>query len=164
VIRQSKVRPRNVVVDKGVQFWCRGFKSWCRQKQIKPRFGAVGRRGSVALVERLIRTLKEEFIASLIVPGLRREFQRDLDCIVTWYNGHRPHASLSGMTPNEVYHRRKPANRKPRLEPRSRFPRGSPCAEPQARVKGKCGERFNLHVRFHAGRKQLPIVALRKSA
>jgi hypothetical protein len=39
-----------------------------------------------------------------------------------------------------------------------------PCAEPQARVKGRCGARFTLHVRFHAGHKQLPIVTLRKTA
>jgi hypothetical protein len=31
-------------------------------------------------------------------------------------------------------------------------------------VKGKCGARFTLHVRFHAGQKQLPIVMLRQVA
>jgi hypothetical protein len=31
-------------------------------------------------------------------------------------------------------------------------------------VKGKCGARFKLHVRFHAGHKQLPVVTLRKAA
>jgi hypothetical protein len=72
--------------------------------------------------------------------------------------------SLDGQTPNEVYHRRRPANRKPRLEPRAMLPRGSPCAAPQAGVKGNCGARFTLHVRFHGGRKQLPIVTLRRAA
>jgi hypothetical protein len=115
-------------------------------------------------VERLIRTLKEEFLPRLIVPGRRQEFQRALDSYVRWFNAHRPHASLGGQTPNEVYHRRKPANRKPRLEPRAKWPRGSPCAEPQARVKGKCGAKITLHVRFHAGRKQLPVVTLRRAA
>ena len=163
-IRKAKAKPRSIVVDKGKQFWCRGFKSWCRGRKIKPRFGAVGRRGSVALVERLIRTLKEEFLPGLIVPGRRQEFQRALDSYVRWFNAHRPHASLGGQTPNEVYFRRKPANRKPRLEPRAKWPRGSPCAEPQARVKGKCGAKIALHVRFHAGRKQLPVVTLRRAA
>jgi putative transposase len=160
----TKIKPRSIVVDKGKQFWCRGFKAWCRCRKIKPRFGAVGRRGSVALVERLIRTLKGELLLGLIVPGLRAGFQRELERFVTWYNGHRPHSSLGGQTPNEVYYRRKPSNRKPRLEPRAKLPRGSPCAEPQARVKGKCGARFTLHVRFHAGRKQLPGVTLRRAA
>jgi hypothetical protein len=31
-------------------------------------------------------------------------------------------------------------------------------------VKGKCGAKFSLHVRFHGGRRQLPIVTLRRAA
>jgi hypothetical protein len=112
----------------------------------------------------MIRTMKEESLAGLIVPGLRQEFQRDLERFITWFNAFRPHSSLGGQTPNEVYFRRQPANRKSRLEPRAKWPRGSPCAAPQARVKGKCGARFTLHIRFHAGRKQLPVVTLRKAA
>ncbi len=111
-----------------------------------------------------LSTLNYEFLPGLIVPGLRQPFQRELECFVTWFNGFRPHASLEGQTPNEVYFRRQPANRKPRLEPRARLPRGSPCAQPQARMKGKCGAKIALHVRFHAGRKQLPAVRLRKVA
>jgi putative transposase len=164
VLCKAKAKPRSIVVDKGKQFWCRGFKAWCRGRKIKPRYGAVGRRGSVALVERLIRTVKEEFLPGLIVPGRRQEFQRELERFVTWFNGFRPHSSLGGQTPNEVYHRRKPANCKPRLEPRAKWPRGSPCAEPRARVEGKCGVKISLHVRFHAGRKQLPVVTLRRAA
>jgi len=56
------------------------------------------------------------------------------------------------------------ANRKPRMEPRAKWPRGSPCAEPQARVKGKCGTKLVLHVRLHAGRHLLPVVTRRKVA
>jgi hypothetical protein len=37
-------------------------------------------------------------------------------------------------------------------------------AEPHIRVMGKCGAKLKLSVRFHAGRKQLPIVRLRKVA
>jgi transposase InsO family protein len=163
-IRCIGCKPRYLVVDKGVQFWCRGFKSWCRRRGIRPRFGAVGQRGSVALIERLIRTLKDEFTAQLIVPVRRRDFQRQLESFAVWFNGYRPHAALDGGTPNEVYHGRRPANRKPRLEPRAKLPRGSPCALPQARVRGRCGANFALHVRYHASHKQLPIVTLRRAA
>jgi hypothetical protein len=48
-IHKAKSKPRTLVVDKGRQFWCRGFKSWSRRHDIRPRFGAVGRRGSIAL-------------------------------------------------------------------------------------------------------------------
>jgi hypothetical protein len=57
-----------------------------------------------------------------------------------------------------------PPNRKPRFEPRSLWPRGSPCAKPWALVKGKPGVRIELHVEFKSGRKHLPIVGLRRAA
>jgi hypothetical protein len=87
-----------------------------------------------------------------------------LESFVTWFNAFRPHSSLDGRTPSEVYFRRQPANRKPRLEPRAKWSRAAPGTQPHARVKVKCGMSFSLHVRFHAGHKQLPVVTLRRAA
>ena len=72
--------------------------------------------------------------------------------------------TLNGKTPNEVYFRRRPANRRPRTEPRRRWPRASPCARPQTLVAGQPGDRFRLQVDFNAGRKHLPVVLLRRAA
>jgi hypothetical protein len=83
---------------------------------------------------------------------------------VEWYNESRPHTWLGGKTPNEVYHGTFPANRRPRFEPRSRWPRGSPCAKPWALVRGSPGAKLTLDVTFHAGRKYLPIVTLKRAA
>jgi transposase InsO family protein len=163
-IRLVGTKPRYLVVDKGVQFWSRGFKSWCRRRGIRPRFGAIGQSGSLALIERLIRTLKSEFTSHLILPIRRNVFQRQLESFAVWFNGYRPHLGLGGQTPKEVYHGRRAANRKPRLEPRASWPRGSPGAMPHANIRGKCGTKFALQVRFHAGQKQLPIVTLRRAA
>jgi hypothetical protein len=66
--------------------------------------------------------------------------------------------------PNEVYHHRFPAKRRPRYEPRSRWPRGSPCARPWALARNGPGARLELDLVFHAGRKHLPIVAIRRAA
>ncbi len=44
---------------------------------------------------------------------------------------------------------------------RARWPRSAPCASPQAPVAGNCGARIRIGVRYHWGRKHLPIVALR---
>jgi hypothetical protein len=55
-------------------------------------------------------------------------------------------------------------NRKPRIEPRSRWPRGSPCAQPHALVAGKPGARFHVEVEHVDGRPALPIVRLRRAA
>jgi transposase InsO family protein len=51
--------PRYIVCDKGPQFWCPGFKRWCKRHKIKPpRYGAVGKHGSIAVIERFILTMK----------------------------------------------------------------------------------------------------------
>ena len=93
-----------------------------------------------------------------------RTFQQEVGAIANWYNACRPHTWLGGRTPDEVYYGRYPANRKPRLEPRDRWPRGSPCARPWALVRGKAGARLELEVTFDAGRKHLPIVTISRAA
>jgi hypothetical protein len=40
-----------------------------------------------------------------------------------------------------------PANRRPRIEPRARWPRRLRCARPQTLVTGQLGDRFTLQVR-----------------
>jgi putative transposase len=163
-IRDVGAAPKYLVCDKGPQFWCEGFKRWCRRRNIRPRFGAVGRHGSIAIVERFIRTLKESLARLPLIPLRRSDFRRELALFVDWYNESRPHSTLAGRTPNEVYHRRHPAKRKPRFEPRARWPRGSPCAGAWALVRGKPGARLELDVTFACGHRHLPIVALRRAA
>lgn len=48
---------------------------------------------------------------------------------------------------------RRPACREPRFEPRRRWPRGSPCAGPQAKIQGRCGDPIELRVR-HLSRRR----------
>ncbi len=84
--------------------------------------------------------------------------------LLDWYNQHRPHDTLGGKTPDEVYFHRFPANRRPRLEPRSVWQRGSRCALPHALVAGKPGAQFDLEVEHIAGHAHLPIVRLRRAA
>ena len=127
-IRTAGTTPKHLVVDKGVQFRNAGFKAWCKRKGIQPRFGAIGRHGSIAVVERLILSLKTECLAALLVPYSRDEVMRELQWYGQWHNGSRPHTKLGGRTPDEVYHAKRPANRSPRFEPRPGWPRGSPCA------------------------------------
>ncbi len=162
-IRRAGAKPKYIVCDRGCQFDCAGFRAWCRRRNIRPRFGAIGQHGSIAVVERFILTMKCLLSCLPLVPYRRESFQRELVAIADWYNACRPHTWLGGRTPDEVYHGRYPANRRPRFEPRSRWPRGSPCARPWALIKGKTGERVELEVTFHAGRKHLPVVTLRRA-
>jgi hypothetical protein len=99
-----------------------------------------------------------------MVPTRREALRTELVIVLDWYNQHRPHSTLGGQTPDEVYCQRFPTNRRPRLEPRSGWPRGSPCALPHALVVGKPGARFDMEVVHVAGHAHLPIVRLRRAA
>ena len=44
----------------------------------------------------------------------------EVEAAIRWYNEFRPHTTLGGRAPDEVYFARFPANRKPRFEPRSK--------------------------------------------
>ena len=112
---KAKKPPRYIVCEnRGKQFWTAMPSSWCRRKGIKPRYGAVGKHGSICVVERFILTMKCLLGCLLLVPYRRDAFQRELDAIMQWYNQYRGHTWLGGKTPDEVYHGRFPANRKPR--------------------------------------------------
>jgi transposase InsO family protein len=164
-IRSVGSAPRHLISDKGPQFWpCQAYRGWCRRHDIRPRFGAVGKHGSIAVVERVILTTKQLLGELPSIPTRRRSLRRELAAIFSWYNEHRPNTALAGSTPNEVYFRRRHANRRPRLEPRERWPRRSPCARPQTLVAGQPGDRFRIRVDFHEGRPYLPIVSLRRAA
>ena len=90
--------------------------------------------------------------------------RRELDLLIDWYNQHRPHMTLGGKTPDEVYFHRFPANRRPRIEPRPAWPHGSSCALPHALIAGKSGARFNVQVERFGGHTHLPIVKLQRAA
>jgi transposase InsO family protein len=162
--REEGCQPRHLVTDHGKQFVARAFKRWCSRRGIRQRFGAIGKYGSLAVIERAIRTFKTECTRRLIVPYRLTLMQRELALFVSWYNGHRPHSRFAAATPDEIYHRRRPAGRSPRFEPRPRWPRRSPCASPQALIRGQPGARLLLDVRYLAGRRHLPIVALKRVA
>lgn len=163
-IRAVEAKPRVIVCDRGVQFDCREFRSFCRRRRIEIRYGAVGRYGSIALIERFMRTLKEKLRKLSPTPLEQTAMYRELRLFHEWYNEHRPHEALGGNTPNEVYERRFPQNRRPRHEPRSRWPRGSPCARPWALPRGRPGAELQLEVEYLGGRRHLPIATLRRVA
>ena len=146
LIHQAQATPKCLICDKGKQFWCQGFNAWCKRKDIRPRFGATGQHGSIAVVERFIQTVKVECTRKLLVSLRPQTFGQELAWFSVWYNERRPHTTLGGRTPDEVYFRQRPANRSPRFEPRALWPRSAPCALPQVLVKGQPGVRVELEV------------------
>ena len=160
----AKVKPKYLISDQGSQFWCDAFKAWCKRKGVEPRFGAVGKYGSIAVIERFIRTLKDECTRRITIPLRRDDMRRELIWHFDWYNEHRPHEFIVGRTPNEVYHNRPAANEMPRIEVRPHWPTDASCATPVATIDGKPGQKVVLLVSYHAGRKHLPIVQLKRVA
>jgi len=157
-------QPRHLVSDQGSQFTAREFKCWCRRRGIRQRFGAIGKYGSLAVIEHCIRTIKHECTRRLIlVPYRLAAMEQELTFYFSWYNGHRPHSRL-GATPNEVYHHRSLSAKTPRFEPRPRWPRRSPCASPQTLIRGQPGVALHLAVRYHGGRRHLPTITLKRAA
>ena len=125
-IEKAGAPPKYLICDKASQFWCPEFMGWCDRKGITPRFGAVGKKGSIAVIERFIRSLKRECMREIMVPLCEQAVLRELELFADWYNGNRPHSALAGQTPAEVYRGVEPACQLPRFEPRVRWPRGRP--------------------------------------
>ncbi len=136
--------PKYIVSDMGRQFDFPGYKAWCRPKGIEPRYASTGSLRATAIIERFFLSLKDEWLRRILVPINREALRRELSCYLWWFEHSRPHQGLDGQTPREVYD-------------------GLPVVE-KARPEPKEIARPELIVRFHEGRRQLPIVELRQAA
>ncbi len=159
----SKDRLNLASSGRGTYFDCDHFKSWCKNLNMGLRFGAIGEHGSIARVERFHRNLKDILRQTLISESLEA-FLQQLKDIVDWYNSARPHESLDGCTPDEIFFSLPKANEQPRIEPRPEYPRGSPCASPQAEVQGDPGDPFTVEIEAFRGRRYLPVIRIQRAA
>jgi transposase InsO family protein len=152
---QAGRAPKYTVTDQGVQFGEK-YVDWCACNGVKPRYGAVGERGSIAKIERFMGTLKQEYFRRIVVPYAMAAMHEHAVKFVMWYGEHRPHQGLGGATPNEVYFGRKPACTGSRFEPRARYPAG--------RCQRRRGVRLKLLVSHLNDTGELPIVELQRAA
>ena len=158
IIGDEKAKPKYIISDRGVQFDCKSYRKWCVSHDIKPRYGAVGRHGSIAVTERYHRTMKAELTRRILVPTSYENVDREMKLWRTWYNGSRPHDSLKGRTPDEVYFKQRAANTLPRIEPRAGVTHRTPCAKPRVTFAGRAGAKVHVELSFLEGRRHLPIV------
>jgi len=87
---------------------------------VKQRFGAVGRKGSIALIERLWRTLKDTLGLRLLRPSAAEDLMEKVEMGLAHYSYCRPHQGLGGATPAEAYFGRTPAHLSAIPPPRGR--------------------------------------------
>ena len=149
---------------KGGQFWCEDFQRWCRGKGIDPRYASAGQIGATAVIERFILSWKSEWLRRIQVSFRLAAVRQQISLYLAGYNEYRPSQSLDGRTPHEVHFALNPANKRPRFEPRRRWPKHASCAAPYARVQREKVRRLDLVLQFHGGSRQLPIVELKQAA
>ena len=95
--------PKHLISDQEGVFVGELFAQLLRDWDVKQRFGAVGKHGSIAVTERLIWTLKREWLARVVLirgmdhlGGLLADFE-------LYYNQYRRHQRLHGATPSMMY-------------------------------------------------------------
>jgi len=68
IILQGGAKPKYLISDQEAQFVSDEMHEWCRPKGITQRFGAIGEHGSIAVLERLIQTMKVECTRLILIP------------------------------------------------------------------------------------------------
>jgi transposase InsO family protein len=145
------------ITDQGVQFGDE-YRAWCAEHGVRPRYGAVGQHGSIAVLERFMKTLKDEGLRRIVVPFRLEEMVREVDLFVDWYNTERPHMSLRGATPSEIERGVRSARDGPRFETRKSYPTRD------VELRADAGTAVELCVRCCEGRAHLPVIEVRAAA
>ena len=112
--------PRHIISDQGQPFRSKRFARELRRHGVHHRFGAIGQHGSIALIERLFKTLKYSFGLRLPFTLSRNVLERRLNRVLVYYAYMRPHQSLAGATPAEIYFGITPLHRSAVPPPRGR--------------------------------------------
>jgi len=113
-------RPSHFVSDQGRCFTGQVFRRKLRRLGVKQRFGAIGKKGSIALIERLWRTLKDTLGLHLLRPLVAEDLMEKIEMGLVHYAHFRPHQALGGATPAEIYFGRTPAHLSAIPPPRGR--------------------------------------------
>jgi transposase InsO family protein len=103
-------RPAHFVSDHVRCFTGKIFRRTLLWLGVKQRFGAVGKKGSIALIERLWRTLTDTLGLRLLRPLVAEDLAATVELGLLHYAHFRPHQALGGATPAEVYFGRTPSH------------------------------------------------------
>jgi transposase InsO family protein len=122
VSRAAKKRghPAHFVSDRGACFTGQIFRRTLWRLGVKQRFGAIGKKGSIALIERLWRTLKDTLGLRLLRPSAAEDLMEKVEFGLLHYAHFRPHQGLGGATPAEAYFDRTPSHLSAIPPPRGR--------------------------------------------
>ena len=127
--------PRHSVSDQGAQFTSRAFELALDRLGVRHRYGAIGRSGSIAIIERFFRTLKTIARLRSKPPLLRGDLERRLTGAFDYYAWLRPHQGLAGATPAEVHLGKNPARLAAVTPPRGRHGEGTGIPPPPFEIR-----------------------------
>lgn len=100
ILTEIKGTPRQIICDNGPEFISGHFKEWASSKKIKLNFIRPGKPSDNAFIESFNSRFREEFLNANHFDDVEDAQKKAEDWII-YYNGERPHGSLSNKTPNE---------------------------------------------------------------
>jgi len=99
---------QNILSDQTSVFKGEAFAELIEKYEIKHRFRAINKHGSIAITERINKTLKYEWLNKVpIVKGFDHLTELCIEFEI-WYKSWRPHMTLGGIRPDDVYYDNKP--------------------------------------------------------
>jgi len=113
-------RPANFVSDQARCFKGQVFRRKLRKLGVKQRFGAVGKKGSIALIERLWKTLKDTLGLRLPGPLAAEDLMEKIELVLVHCAHFRPPSALGGAPAAEIYFGSAPAHLSAIPPPRGR--------------------------------------------
>ncbi|MDR2439672.1 MAG: hypothetical protein LBE12_09940 [Planctomycetaceae bacterium] len=99
-------------------------------------------------------------LVRIVIPISKDDMIHETKLFFDWYNEYRPHTTLNGKTPNEVYYHRHAANAKPRIETRPKVKHSTLCAKPRMCIADKIGTKIKLRLEFLEGQLYLPLIRI----
>ena len=153
-VNVAGIAPTHLITDQGVAF--KGaFQRWCVRNSVQLRYGAIGKHGSIAVIERFFRSLKQEFLRRIFIPLSPQRMMQAITAYATWFNLHRPHQAHHGRTPADVlFGDNTPAQV---IEPRAKYSIPLDDIGRPTRIRVK---HMALSVTYHDGHRLLPVLQL----
>jgi len=96
-------KPKHLISDHGSIFTSAAFREFIDSNRVKIRYGAIGEHGSIAVTERVIETLKYEWLKKVAIIRGYRHLVKLCNEFTEWYNDWRPHEFLGSATPATVF-------------------------------------------------------------
>jgi putative transposase len=135
--------PTWLVSDKDRALRTKLVNGLLRHHGVRRRYGAVGRKGSIAVIERFWRSMKQEYVNGLFLYRPGAAIERLVRRYARWFNQERPHQGLRNRTPDERDLPRPTAAHSPQLDRRPAVcavPRRRPSpTHPASRQRGVVG-------------------------